>query len=123
MPFFWENKAKLKCIRVSAYDGNDFWGYSGNLTIEKSTETLVLRKSSDPTMYRVFSIQVEITSTVTFIHILESSPKYLITNCVPGTILQVYQTAIMDEKLDLEISFPKEFVFNVKYREEKAFGY
>jgi hypothetical protein len=68
-------------------------------------------------MYRVFSIQVEVTSTVTFIHILESSPKYLIANCVPGTTLQVYQTAIMDEKLDLEMSFPKEFVFNVKFRE------
>jgi hypothetical protein len=58
LPFFWENKAKPKCIRISAYDGSDFWGYSGNLTIEKSTETIVLRKSSDPTMYRVFSIQV-----------------------------------------------------------------
>lgn len=37
VPFFWENKAKLRYIRISAYDGNDFWGYSGNLTIEKST--------------------------------------------------------------------------------------
>jgi hypothetical protein len=29
----------------------------------------------------------------------------------------------MDEKLDLEYSFPKEFVFNVKNKEEKPFGY
>jgi hypothetical protein len=123
IPFFWENKAKLKRIKISAYDGVDFWGYSGNLTIEKSTETIVLRKSAEPTKYRIFSIQIEITNTVTFIHIIESSPKYLISNSIPGTTLQVYQAAIMDERLDLEYSFPKEFVFNVKYTEEKPFGY
>ena len=44
LPFFWENKTKLKRIKISAYDGVDFWGYSGNLTIEKSTDTIVLRK-------------------------------------------------------------------------------
>ena len=70
LPFFWENKTKLKRIKISAYDGVDFWGYSGNLTIEKSTDTIVLRKSADPTMYRIFSIQIEITNTVSFIHII-----------------------------------------------------
>jgi hypothetical protein len=58
IPFFWENKYKPMFIKISSYDGKDFWGYSGNLTIEKSTETIVLRKSNDPTVYRIFSIYI-----------------------------------------------------------------
>ena len=70
LPFFWESKSKPKFIKISAYDGEDFWGYSGNLSIIKSTETVILRKSSNPTMYRIFSLQIEVTNTVTFIHII-----------------------------------------------------
>jgi hypothetical protein len=106
VPFFWENRAKPKLIRLSSYDGVDLWGYSGNLTISKSTETVVLRKSSDPTMYRIFTLQIEITNTVTFIHILEPTPTYYISNKIPGTVLQVYQQSIMDETIDHECSFP-----------------
>ena len=52
---------------------------------------------SDPTTYRILSIQVENTNTVTFIHILQpTSPKYILTNSVPGTTLLAYQHAIMD---------------------------
>ena len=52
---------------------------------------------SDPTTYRILSIQVEITNTVTFIHIvLPSSPKYMLSNTVPGTTLLAYQHAILD---------------------------
>lgn len=31
--------------------------------------------------------------------------------------------AIMDEGLDHEHNFPKEFIYNVDYNEEKPFGY
>ena len=67
----------------------------------------MLRKMSDPTTYRILSIQIEKTNTVTFIHIVLPSPKYMIKNNVPGTNLLVYQHAIMDEHLDHEHSFPK----------------
>ena len=123
IPFVWENKTKPKRIKLALYDGVDFWGYSGDLAINSSTETIVLRKMSDPTTYRILSIQIEITNTVTFIHIVSPSPKFMIKNNVPGTVLLVYQHAIMDESLDHEHSFPKEFIFNVGYKEEKPFGY
>jgi len=29
VPFFWENKKKARYIKISSYDGQDFWGYSG----------------------------------------------------------------------------------------------
>lgn len=107
IPFFWENKQKPSLIKLALYDGVNFWGWSGDLSIQKSTETIVLRKMSDPTEYRILSIQIEITNTVTFIHIVLPLPKYVLKNNVPGSILQVYQTAILDEHLDLEHSFPK----------------
>lgn len=47
---------------------------------------------------------------------MEPTPKYVISNNIPGTTLQVYQAAILDEKLDFEYSFPKEFVFNVRFK-------
>lgn len=47
----------------------------------------------------------------------------MLSNNIPGTILQVYQNAIMDEKNDMEHSFPKDFIFNIKYKEEIPFGY
>ena len=79
---------------------------------------------SDPTTYRILSIQIEITNTVTFIHIVQpTTPKYMLSNDVPGTTLMAYQHAIMDETLDHEHSFPKEFIFNVEYKEEQPFGY
>ena len=62
---------------------------------------------SDPTTYRILTIQIEITNTVTFIHIVQPLPKYILKNSIPGTTLLVYQTAIMDERLDHEHSFPK----------------
>ncbi len=33
LPFFWQDKRKPKFIKISLYDGIDFWGFSGNLTI------------------------------------------------------------------------------------------
>jgi hypothetical protein len=123
LPFVWENKTKPKLIKLALYDGTDYWGYSGDLSIASSTESIVLRKMSDPTTYRILSIQIEITNTVTFIHIVLPSPKYMIKNEVPGSNLMVYQHAIMDERLDHEHSFPREFVFAAHYMEETAFGY
>ena len=58
VPFFWENVTKPKLIKMASFDGSDFWGFSGNIAINKSTETVVLRNSSDPTKFRVFSVQI-----------------------------------------------------------------
>lgn len=58
LPFFWENKSKPKRIKLALYDGVDFWGWSGDLSIDKSIETIVLRKMSEPTEYRILTIQI-----------------------------------------------------------------
>lgn len=48
LPFFWENKSKPHRIKLALYDKVDYWGWSGDISIEKSTETIVLRKMSNP---------------------------------------------------------------------------
>lgn len=45
-------------IKLALYDKVDYWGWSGDISIEKSTETIVLRKMSDPREYRILTIQI-----------------------------------------------------------------
>jgi|JI6StandDraft_1071083.scaffolds.fasta_scaffold21678_5 hypothetical protein len=44
-PFFWESQKKPKKVRISTFDENSFWGYSGPLSLEQNSQCFTLRKA------------------------------------------------------------------------------
>lgn len=71
VPFYWENKKKPLEIKIAAFTETQMWGYSGPMQIKQNVHSFVLRNSVKMFEYKIFSITLENTNTITIVHINE----------------------------------------------------
>lgn len=74
------SKSAERKIEVTIEDSENLWYFSAPLTIDKLADTFIVRNVKDSTIYKVFSLEPEITENVTFIHIVSADNKYVIQN-------------------------------------------
>ena len=58
LPFLWESKQKPRAIKIALLDDHQLWGYSGAITIDRSTRGFILRNNSQVGSYKLISTEV-----------------------------------------------------------------